>query len=62
MSAAVWNAPYDPEHRCRDVRRAVGATRETDRNTSVLIICAPRRAPEPEARRAVEPRPAETTA
>ena len=70
MSAAVWNEPYDPEHRCRDVRRSAGATWDTDGNTRVLMVCAPRtpaetrvpRSPRAAARRAAEPRPAETTA
>jgi hypothetical protein len=62
MSAAVWNEPQDPEHRCRDVRRSAGAPRDADWNANVLMICAPRRAPESEARYAAQPRPAETTA
>jgi hypothetical protein len=71
MSAAVWNEPQDPELRCRDVRRTAGASRDTEWNTSVLIICAPRqradaRVPRPPrtsaVARAAEPRPAETTA
>ena len=62
MSAAVWNEPQDPDHRCRDVRRPAGVSWDADWNGNVLMICAPRRASEPEVRYAVEPRPAETTA
>jgi hypothetical protein len=62
MSAAVWNEPQDPDFRCREVHRGAGAFWDNDWNTSVLMICAPHRAAEPEARYAVEPRPAETTA
>jgi hypothetical protein len=61
MSAAVWNEPQDPELRCRDPRRPTGASWETDWNTSVLILCAPRRSSESEVRYAAEPS-AETTA
>jgi len=62
MSAAVWNEPQDPDYRCRDVHRPAGASWDANRNPNVLMICAPRRASEPEVRYAVEPRPAETTA
>ena len=62
MSAAVWNEPQDPDHRCRDVRRPAGASWDADWKANVLMICAPRRASESEVRYAVEPRPAETTA
>jgi hypothetical protein len=65
MSAAVWNEPQDPEsryRRYREVHRAAGASWSNDWNTSALMICAPRRAAEPEGRYAAGPRPAETTA
>ena len=65
MSAAVWNEPRDPELRRRGPCRPADASRDNDRNTSVLmtVFPGPRRPVESETPRyAVEPRPAETTA
>jgi hypothetical protein len=63
MSAAVWNEPQDTEFRCRDGRRTAGASLDADRNTRVLMICAPRRPAEPDPPGyPAGPRPAETTA
>ena len=50
MSAAVWNEPHEPDRRCREPRRTVGAPWET----SILIVRA--------MRTGGEPRPVETTA